>query len=234
MNNLYVLVNVLILAAPLALSFDKKVAFFRKWGELTGSIVIVGGVYIAWDVIVTDIGHWSFNPEFAGSFRIAGLPLGEIMFFVTVPYACIFIYEVARAYFPLKRSMKSTTAAIAGAGIAVVFVILALLFRGQGYTFLAMLSVAVFITAGTIIDREMWLENHTWLFFLISYIPFLIANGVLTALPIVEYNSAEIWNFRVYTIPLEDFFYNFAMLGFFLLVFRLIERLRSNRRRKTI
>jgi hypothetical protein len=43
--------------------------------------------------------HWQFNDAFAGKFRFLHLPLGEWLFFLGVPYACIFIYEVVVAYF---------------------------------------------------------------------------------------------------------------------------------------
>jgi lycopene cyclase domain-containing protein len=42
--------------------------------------------------------------------------------------------------------------------------------------------------------------------------PFLIVNGMLTALPVVEYNDAHTLGIRVFTIPLEDFFYFFLLL----------------------
>jgi lycopene cyclase domain-containing protein len=65
-------------------------------------------------------------------------------------------------------------------------------------------------------------SRHFWLAMLLTYVPFLISNGLLTAIPIVVYNDTEIWGVRVYTIPLEDFFYSFSLLGFNLLVFSVI------------
>jgi hypothetical protein len=40
-------------------------------------------------------------------------------------------------------------------------------------------------------------------------------NSVLTALPVVEYDSGAIWGLRVGTIPMEDFFYNYPMQSFY-------------------
>jgi hypothetical protein len=56
-------------------------------------------------------------------------------------------------------------------------------------------------------------------------IPFMIFNYLLTSIPIVTYAPNAIWggdglwNGRFFTIPIEDFFYNFSMLSFYLLLY---------------
>jgi hypothetical protein len=61
-------------------------------------------------------------------------------------------------------------------------------------------------------------------------IPFIIFNYLLTSIPIVSYNANAIWgadglwNGRFFTIPLEDFFYNFSMLSFYLLVYQVFKK----------
>jgi hypothetical protein len=62
------------------------------------------------------------------------------------------------------------------------------------------------------------------MFLVITFVPFLLFNGLLTALPVVLYNPKEIWGVRAYTIPIEDFFYSFSLLGFNALVYRLVQR----------
>ena len=73
-------------------------------------------------------------------------------------------------------------------------------------------------------DPQMWMSTHTLYFFLLSFVLFFVANSVLTALPIVSYGPQAILGIRVYTIPLEDFFYNFGMLGYYLFFYRLAGR----------
>ena len=218
--NLYVLVNLGVIALPLLLSFDRRVAFFRRWPALLGALCVVSPVYIAWDVLVTARGDWWFNIEFAGDPVLFGLPLGEVLFFVTVPYACVFIYEVVRAYFPEYTARSMVRVLAATFSVVMILIGLAAVFREQQYTLLALLSAAAVLALVALLDRPMLTSSHTWLFLVLSYLPFLAVNGVLTSLPVVGYNPEAIWGVRAFSIPLEDFFYNFGMLAAYLLVFR--------------
>ena len=220
--SLYLLLDLGILFFPLVLSFDKKVAYWRKWPAVFMSILIVGVVYVVWDIIVTEAGHWGFSEQYAGTFRILGLPIPEILFFVVVPYACLFIYEVVRAYFRERTvQFPRWLSFVFAAG----FIVVAVIFGSNGYTAIVMSAMALFFLLCGLLFPSVLRSFHVWLYFLLSYIPFLLANGVLTALPVVSYGPQAIWGIRVYTIPLEDFFYSFSMLGFNLLVHLVFRKL---------
>ena len=222
--NTYLWLDAAILIGPLALSFDKKVAFFRNWPALFASMAVVSTVYVIWDVLATKAGHWSFSASHAGDLAVLGLPLGELLFFVVVPYACIFIYEVLRAYVPARPLLSHRVVTPGGLALAVAFLAVGIVFRDQAYTLLAMIGMAVLCLLAGTFGRRMLSENHSWLYLAVSLLPFLIANGILTGLPIVSYSPAAIWGVRVTTIPLEDFFYNTAMLGLYLLVYYHLRR----------
>ncbi|MDY0289384.1 MAG: lycopene cyclase domain-containing protein [Sphaerochaeta sp.] len=215
--NLYLLIIFLVLAGPLLLSFDKKVAFYRYWKRLALSMLPVTLLYIVWDIMATDQGHWSFDSAYAGGWRLFGLPLGELLFFFVVPYACIFIYEVVKAYFPHKESGNLGRARLVGGVVILLSLGLALLFRAQAYTVLALLSLALWIAGTLLVRPRLLLQISTLWFMLLSAVAFLLVNGFLTGIPIVLYNPEAIWGIRIITIPLEDLFYNIGMLGFFLL-----------------
>jgi lycopene cyclase domain-containing protein len=219
--NLYLWILVGIAAVPLGLSFDKKVHYVSRWPAVFAAAGIVGAVYIGWDILKTEADVWGFVERYAGSFKILGLPLPEILFFVVVPFSCIFIYEVVRAYF--KERIIQIPRWIWFA-IAAVLAVLAVIFRTQVYTLTVLLSVAVFFSLAAAIRPGLLGSRHFWLAVVLTYVPFLIFNGLLTAIPIVVYNDAENWGIRVYTIPLEDFFYSFSLLGFNFLVFALLRR----------
>jgi lycopene cyclase domain-containing protein len=59
--------------------------------------------------------------------------------------------------------------------------------------------------------------------------PFMLVNGLFTAIPIIQYDSSFICGIYLFTIPLEDFFYSFLYLlmvigGYDLLKSRIINQ----------
>jgi lycopene cyclase domain-containing protein len=130
----------------------------------------------------------------------------------------LFIYEVV--LYATKSSKLRLPASVV---IAVILTLIAasLAFYSQGYTAKALASCAFFLVLAFLFDRPLIESKQYWIWLAICYVPFLIINTVLTALPVVEYNGKAIWGLRVGTIPLEDFFYNFAMLSFYVLVYRI-------------
>ena len=97
--NLYLWIDLAILAIPLALSFDRKVRYVLAWPAVLASAAAVAAVFIPWDILKTAAGVWGFNARHVGAFRFFGLPAGELLFFLVVPFSCLFLYEVVQAYF---------------------------------------------------------------------------------------------------------------------------------------
>ena len=88
----YLLFNILIISGPLALSFDQRVRYVKHWRRALLASLFTLVPFVAWDALVSGR-HWWFNHDFTLSLRILDLPLGEWLFFITVPFACLFIWE---------------------------------------------------------------------------------------------------------------------------------------------
>ncbi len=220
----YVKLDLLVLALPLVLSFDRKVAFWRKWPQVFAAIAVVLLVFGAWDVWKTAQGVWGFNPDYAGEWRFLHLPAGEWLFFICVPYACLFILECVRAYFPDHAWNIPRAAVLAAAGI---FLAAAFGFRGRIYTATVLFSVAAVLAAMEWLVPVTLRSRNFWVALGLTYVPFLVANGVLTGLPVVWYDSTRILGIRAGSIPLEDFFYSFSMLALATLVHDVAGRRRA-------
>lgn len=226
---IYLWINILTILFPLLLSFDKKVAFYTKWKFLFPAILLVGLFFIVWDVIFTAHGVWSFNQEYLIGISFWGLPLEEILFFLTVPYASLFIYECVVCYFPdlnkkLEKFSHYTTWFLMGFLLIMAFINIDRIYTFTTLMFLFLTFIIVLIRFGT--------QNlgHFYVAYLIHLVPFLLVNGILTALPIVLYNDSENLGIRIYTIPAEDTMYSMLLLLMNILIF---ETLRNYKQLKT-
>jgi len=220
----YFIILAVSLAGPLALSFDKKVAFYKKWKYLFPAMIPPAIFYIVWDAWFTSLGVWSFNPDYITGIKIINLPVEEVLFFFVVPYCCVFIYECMLCYFP---SIKNTTLADAVLKVlAAILLITGIIFYQQYYTAYTFMLFALFVILFYLFKK--YFTGFKTAYFLISYvvilIPFLLVNGFLTAIPVVLYNDTENLGFRIYTIPFEDTFYGMLL---FLMNVAIYEKLRA-------
>lgn len=217
----YLLINIAIIFFPLILSFDKNLKFYKKVPYVLQSIAFISTAYIVWDVIATERGDWFFNPEHLVGFNILGLPLEEILFFITVPYSCIFIYETVSFYVKEKKlSINNKLFLIP----AILVMILGTVFYDQNYTFTVSIFVGAFFIGAILFNESLLDSRNFWITILIGFIPFLIVNYFLTSIPVVTYNEAAFSGKRFITIPYEDFLYSFSMISLWILFYELAKK----------
>lgn len=89
----YGLLLLISIAAPFVLSFWPGLKFYRHLKALVASIAFIVLIFGSWDVFAAWRGHWSFAPGAVCGIRVLGLPLEELLFFVVVPFCCIFTWE---------------------------------------------------------------------------------------------------------------------------------------------
>lgn len=210
MNYIYLLINIGVILFPLALSFDKKVHFYTKWKFILPAILITGAVFLIWDLLFVKLDVWSFNPDYLVGIYLWGLPLEEILFFLTVPYACVFIYECLNVYFP-KNHLQKYSLALSNLFLGLS---IAMLFFGyqKWYTLINFGFLLVVLFVVEYVNARFRFMYRFYRAYLVSLIPFYIVNGFLTAIPVVIYNNNENLSFRVGTIPFEDHFYLMSLL----------------------
>ena len=212
----YLLINFFTIVFPIALSFDKRVAFYKSWKFIWPGMAITGLFFLVWDVLFTVKGVWSFNPNYITGIAIFHLPIEEVLFFLTVPFACLFVYAC------LNRYVKWQLPTFATDFISTVIIVYGLLNCFFNYHKLYTLVTFALLTPLLIIIKFVY--KLPWLTpfyraFIVALVPFYIVNGILTSVPIVLYNNAQNLGIRIWTIPLEDHFYCMALLlmnvGFF-------------------
>lgn len=213
MNSLYLWLNIGSIAVPLLYSFHPKLQLYKKFHWLLLSLMLTMGVFIPWDVIFTINGVWGFNSDYFLGFEIFSLPLEEWLFFICIPFACVFTHYALLLYFPNLKLNKVATRAISISLVLILF-ILALANYDKWYT-LVNFSLAIPLT-WLVYKYNPQLLQHFFLTFLVMLIPFFIVNGVLTGSwidnQVVWYNDAENLGMRMGTIPVEDSIYAYSMI----------------------
>lgn len=213
MNYTYLIINLISLSIPLILSFDKKVHFYKRWRYLFPAIIISATLFIIWDIIFTERGVWGFNPRHLTGIHFFNLPLEECLFFFTIPYASIFLYDVFLAY--IGKNILRRASGYISFFLILLLLTVAVIFNDRLYTLITFSLLALCVAYLHFIRRVKYMGNF-YFTFLITLIPFLIVNGILTGSYIDEevvwYNSAEIINWRIFTIPVEDTFYGMLLI----------------------
>lgn len=209
---LYFFVLLFALAYPLAQSFERRLQYYKKWKNLFMGVFIMMAVFIPWDIWFTGSGVWWFNHGYTSGLRIYLLPIEEWLFFIIIPFACFFIYEVLNHF--IKRDLLKNFARPFFGVASIVFIVLSIVFINKMYPFVTFLATGI-LGLITVKYNPKWLGRFLLMYF-VSLIPFLLVNGILTGSlienPIVNYNPEEIIGFRIITIPVEDSVYNLMML----------------------
>jgi lycopene cyclase domain-containing protein len=93
----YVAMLLFCLAGTLPLVPLFRVRAFRQPRRLLLTILAAGTPFLVWDLYATEAGHWHFDPAQTLPWRLAGLPLEEIAFFVVIPLVAVLTFEAVRA-----------------------------------------------------------------------------------------------------------------------------------------
>ncbi|MBN3040399.1 MAG: lycopene cyclase domain-containing protein [Candidatus Omnitrophica bacterium] len=99
----YLKVLLLSVTVPLACSFYPPLNFYSKSKALFKTLLWITFIFGAWDVLATSRGHWYFETHAVWMPRIINLPIEEVLFFVVIPFCCIFTWEALNY---IKKNIK--------------------------------------------------------------------------------------------------------------------------------
>jgi len=212
-NYLYLFLDLISISFPLAFSFYPSANFSKKWKYLWPSILITALIFISWDIAFTNRGVWGFNPKYILGIYFFNLPLEEVLFFVCIPYACVFLYEELNHF--VGRDWLEELSPRISAGLCFFMMLIGILNIHRWYTSVTFIAASIFLAA----VQWKWIRlslSRFYFAFIIILIPFFIVNGILTGSfisePVVWYNPAEMLDIRIGTIPIEDVFYGMLLL----------------------
>ena len=217
----YLLFNLVVIIGPVVSRFSHQIRHVSRWRLklLVSGIVMIP--YIIWDVLVTG-SHWHFNKAYTLDFRLFGLPIGEWLFFITVPFGCLLVWETLP---DAKLSTRLRSLRYVRTVLYIALPIGAWTFGvGKQYTGLVLCCIGFVGLTDTLLKTELLMQLKTYIYLGIVAGLILIFNGYLTARPVVLYGEVYQMGYRILTIPIEDFGYGFTLMLFNVILY---EKLRT-------
>ena len=218
----YLLINFFTIIICFIYSFDRRIKFNLHFKSYFLAALIVAIPFIIWDIYFTKTGVWWFNYDYLTGFKIANLPIEEILFFFCIPFSCIFTYYCLTKFFNLNWANAFST--------IIVFVtiitcsVISLLHYDKIYTFITALFTVITLIYLFFIKQKQWIGEASFVYTILM-LGFIPVNGILTGTglenPIVNYNPKEFLGIRILTIPIEDAVYGYALFLWNLYFFKL-------------
>ncbi len=210
-NYTYLLINLACILVPLIASFYPRHSFYKELKFFLPANLIVAIVFLIWDYFFTKIGVWGFNPTYLTGLYLLNLPVEEIMFFIAIPYACVFTYFAM--LFLVKDNPLQRINSVLTIALALIFIMVGVSFYDRLYTFITGLLAGFYLLISFYQKRDLSL---VYLSYLIILPFFFLSNGILTGSfideQVVWYDNAENLGVRMGTIPIEDSVYGFVLV----------------------
>jgi len=209
----YLALNVVAFVIPFVFSFHPKANFSKKWKFVLPAIFVSGIFFVGWDMLFTRAGVWGFNPAHLTGIYFFNLPGEEVLFFFCIPYACLFTYFALNHL--IKKDYFFPHHELISSFLIVVTLMAGIYFLDRAYTSATALLTGFFLSFHMIKVRPRYMGRF-YFTYLILLVPFLVINsaltGAFTAEPVVWYDDAENCGVRIFTIPIEDFFYGMMVV----------------------
>lgn len=213
MMSLYLWLDLLSISVPFLVSFHPRIKLYKSWRALFLALLITLVPFIIWDVYFTVQGYWGFNETYLSGIYLLHLPIEEWLFFICIPYACVFTHLSILEINP-NLSLSEKVSNRITILLFTIFVLVLLFNTDKAYTAVDM--IFAIITLALVKKFNPKLLQSFYLTFLFMLIPFFIVNGILTGTGIegnvVWYNNEENLGIRLGTIPIEDSAYAFSLI----------------------
>ena len=230
MQYTYLLINFFTIFICFIFSFHPKIKFNKFFKAFILSSSFVALFFIGWDMVFTAKKVWWFSHQYTIGLSLYNLPIEEVLFFLCIPFSCVFTYFCLDKFFNFSWIKKIENPLLLLFSAALFST--AIYFREQVYTFTAFTTCSFSILILKYVLKADWIGKALIIYLLLSP-GFLMVNGLLTGTglhsPVVNYNPEEFMGYRILTIPVEDFFYGFELILWNLYFFLKLKKYEQNK-----
>lgn len=209
----YLLINILSISIPFFASFDSRLKFYRQWKYFFPGMILTLVFFVSWDILFTHWGVWGFTPDYLTGFNLFNLPVEEWLFFIAIPYACVFTYEALN--FLIKKDYLGPYAKKISWSLVLILILVGVVNLDRIYTSLTFLLTGTFILMHLLVFKSKYLGRF-YFSYIVILIPFFIVNGILTGSfiddQVVWYDDSYNLGIRLFTIPIEDSVYGLLLI----------------------
>lgn len=188
------------------------------------AIIITGAIFIAWDEAFTQMGVWGFNERYLTGIFIGSLPIEEVLFFICIPYACMFTYFALNHF--VEKDYLFPHQELISSGLIVFLLVMGMYYFEILYPGLTFVALGLLLAFQMLKIRPRYMGRFYFSFGFVL-IPFFIVNGILTGSwideEVVWYNDSENLGIRLGTIPIEDTFYGMLLILMNVMIFEWLQ-----------
>ena len=220
----YLLIDFFTVIICFIFSFHKKINFAAHFSSFIKAGIIVAIPFIIWDIWFTQQGVWWFDTRYTTGLQLYNLPIEEVLFFICIPFACVFTYYTLTKYINWDWTIRYNVPFMVIFGVCMVIVFTQ--HHDLQYTAWTSALNALTMLVFLLYLKPPWVFR-SFVIYLILLPGFFLVNGILTGSglpsPVVNYNSDEFLNVRMVTIPIEDSVYGYLLIVWNLWWFQFFE-----------
>ncbi len=208
MQSEYLIFNILVISGPVVawIILQKSTPVIPI--RILRAVLPVALIYIMWDGVVTGY-FWYFNPRFVLGPAVLGVPFEEMLFFITVPVACLFLW--VHWHHRISRDVMLPHAPRVLMIVVIAIAVVSVMY-GWWYTLSVGVMGIITVTLDEVYKTHLLRDRSFLAYLLCVGLLTLVFNWYLTARPVVTYNPSVKSGLHILSIPVEDFLYGWTLV----------------------
>ncbi len=209
MQHYYYLFTDVLLVFILIITVTKDKSILKNWILTLPGMIFTSIILAMMDNRFLENGIISINDAYILGVTVWNIPIEQWLYYFLLSISSVFIFKTVKLNIDNKKPNIYLSISLI---LLLVAGIMTYVFRAHIYFFFILFLLTIYWAY--IIFRNKFKHSLKAFFisFLVLLLPFLIFQGILTALPVVTYYNAHIIGYNIFSIPIESIFLLFLVL----------------------